>query len=263
MFKFYKYHGAGNDFVLIDNFNDTIFNFTKSDIQKICDRNFGIGADGLMILKKHHEYDFEMDYYNSDGSGGTMCGNGGRCIVAFAEKLGLINNYAKFLASDGVHEAYIYDGNSVKLKMTDVENISKAGEDYICYTGSPHYIKFENDIAKKDVFREGREIRYSDTYKKEGINVNFIKVNNDNTLNIRTYERGVEAETFACGTGAVASALSFANLNGNTSGEYLLHAKGGKLKVSFNKKDNKYVDIWLTGPVQFVFEGRFTLDILK
>jgi len=256
MLKFYKYHGAGNDFVLIDNFNEKLFEFSVEHIIKICNRRFGVGADGFMILKKHSEYDFEMDYYNSDGSGGTMCGNGGRCIVAFAKKLGIIDNYAKFIASDGLHEAYI-NKNIVRLRMSDVNSINKIGEDYNCYTGSPHYIKFEKDVDNKDVFTEGRRIRNSELYKKEGINVNFVKIYNDNTLIIRTYERGVEAETFACGTGAVASALSFAEINNKISGEYIIKAKGGELKVSFEKNNQIYKNIWLTGLAELVFEGVF------
>ncbi len=257
MLKFYKYHGAGNDFILIDNFSENSVNLSISQIKKMCDRHFGIGADGLMLLKKHSIFDFEMDYYNSDGSGGTMCGNGGRCIVAFAKRLGIITNYAKFIASDGEHEAFIDKNNIVKLKMNDVNRISNFNNDYLCYTGSPHYIKFCNNIKEKNIFLEGQKIRYSNEFKNEGINVNFIKIKNNKTLNIRTYERGVEDETLACGTGAVATALTFANKNNELSGEYTIIARGGILKVSFTKKQNKFQDIWLTGPAKFVFEGFF------
>lgn len=258
MIKFYKYQGAGNDFILINNFSGNSEDFSIEQIQKICNRRFGIGADGIMILKKHAEYDFEMDYYNSDGSGGTMCGNGGRCIVAFAKKLGMIKKYTKFLASDGMHEAFIDENNSVKLKMSDVENISKTGEDYTCYTGSPHYIKFEDEIINKDVFFEGKQIRYADEFKAEGINVNFVKAEDDKTLSIRTYERGVENETFACGTGAVASALIFAEKNHLNSAEITVNVKCGILKVSFKKNNKSFENIWLTGPAEFVFEGDFS-----
>ncbi len=259
MIKLYKYHGAGNDFILINNISGTIDDFSTEQIQKICHRRFGIGADGLMILKPHTKYDFEMDYYNADGSGGMMCGNGGRCIVAFAKKLGLISNYAKFTASDGMHEAYIDENNYVKLKMSDVENINKLGEYYTCYTGSPHYIRFEDNIINKDVFAEGKEIRYSDNFKEEGINVNFVKIEDAETLSIRTYERGVEDETLACGTGSVASALTFAEINKDTSAEYTVNVKGGILKLSFEKNNNRFENIWLSGPAEFVFEADYNL----
>ncbi|NPA45275.1 MAG: diaminopimelate epimerase [Chlorobi bacterium] len=258
--RFYKYHGAGNDFILIDNYSGNSLNLTNSDIRKLCHRRFGIGADGLMILRKHKDYDFEMDYYNSDGSGGTMCGNGGRCIVAFAKKLNLISDFTRFIASDGLHEAFIDKNDIVKLKMSDVDTIDNFKNDYICYTGSPHYIKFEDNIDDKDVFFEGRKIRNSKSFNKDGINVNFIKIENKNSISIRTYERGVEDETLACGTGSVAAALTFAKLNNATSGEYIVNAKGGVLKVSFKKLNEKYIDVWLEGPTKFVFKGDFILD---
>lgn len=255
MVKFFKYHGAGNDFILIDNYSDSSVKISSLMIKKLCNRHFGIGADGLMLLKKHSEYDFEMDYYNSDGSGGTMCGNGGRCIVAFAKRIGLIKDYAKFIASDGKHEAYIDENNIVKLKMNDVSEISKINKDYKCYTGSPHYVVFSDNIKNKNIPLEGKAIRYSNDFKKEGINVNFVKIEDSKTLSIRTYERGVEDETLACGTGAVASALTFAEKNKNISDEYKINVKGGTLKVSFKKENNKFKDIWLSGPAEFVFEG--------
>lgn len=259
MLKFYKYHGAGNDFILIDDISGKLDNLSKSEIQKLCNRNFGIGADGLMILKQHKKFDFEMDYYNSDGSGGTMCGNGGRCIVAFAKKLGIINNHTIFSASDGMHEAFIYENNVVKLKMSDVNELTKLKNAYTSYTGSPHYIKFVENINNKDVFLEGKKIRYSPTYKENGINVNFVKIEDQKTISIRTYERGVENETFACGTGSVAAALCFAEINNDISGEYIIKAKGGILKVSFELVNNVYTNIWLEGPTAFVFKG--TIDL--
>lgn len=256
--NFYKYHGAGNDFILIDAFSEKEISLTKNKIKKLCHRRFGIGADGLMILKKHNEFDFEMDYYNSDGSGGTMCGNGGRCIVAFAKKLNLISDYTKFIASDGLHEAYIDDENTVQLKMNNVKSIEKFEDDYTCYTGSPHYIRFEDEIENKNVYLEGKKIRYSEAFKKEGINVNFIKIEDAKTLSIRTYERGVENETLACGTGAVATALTYAKIINDNKGEYTIKTKGGTLKVSFNFINNSFTDIWLEGPTEFVFEGNFS-----
>ncbi len=255
MINFYKYHGAGNDFILIDNISGELNNLSDYKIQKFCHRNFGIGADGLMVLKHHKKFDFEMEYYNSDGSGGTMCGNGGRCIVAFAKKLGIINSYTKFIASDGVHEAFIDENNIVKLKMSDVNELIKLKNGYTSYTGSPHYIRFEDNIKNIDVYSEGKKIRNSPTYKEEGINVNFVKIEDKNTISIRTFERGVENETLACGTGSVAAALCFANINNDTSGEYVIKARGGTLKVSFEFTNNIFTNIWLEGPTAFVFEG--------
>jgi|GEM_PF-23526 diaminopimelate epimerase len=259
--KFYKYHGAGNDFILFDGREKQI-NLSQQIIQKICHRRFGIGADGIMILKNHISYDFEMDYYNSDGSGGTMCGNGGRCIVAFAKKLNIIENYTEFLASDGMHEAYINENKSVKLKMADVSQYKETGSDYTCYTGSPHYIRFEDNITNKDVFSEGKKIRYSELYKNEGINVNFVKIENTHTLSIRTYERGVEEETLACGTGSVAAAIIHAERNNMISGEITLKAPGGILYVSFEKNGGVYKNIWLSGAAEFVFEGKVNPDLI-
>ncbi|NPA67973.1 MAG: diaminopimelate epimerase [Chlorobi bacterium] len=252
--KFFKYTGAGNDFIIINSFNKDI-EIPENEIKFLCNRRFGIGADGLMLLKKHPEFDFEMLYYNSDGSGSTMCGNGGRCIVAFAKKIGIIHDYAKFIASDGIHEAFILENGTVNLKMTDVEDINTYRKDFICDTGSPHYIRFVDDVKKINVFSEGREIRFSEMFVKKGINVNFIETKDVNVLNIRTYERGVESETLACGTGAVASALAYAKKQNIENGEIILNAKGGTLKINFEKSGSKYVNIWLSGPADFVFEG--------
>lgn len=258
--KFYKYTGAGNDFILFNDFNNNMLDLSAKQIQFMCDRHFGIGADGVMILKKSKVLDFDMEYFNADGSGGTMCGNGGRCLVAFAQKMGIIEKYTKFLASDGIHEAFINQRNIVKLKMIDVDEVKSIGNDFYCYTGSPHYIIFKDEIDKIDVYNEGGKIRYSDKFKKEGINVNFVKIEGNHAISIRTYERGVENETLACGTGSVAAALTCAKLNKFCSGEVVVHTKGGLLKVSFVKQDNKYEDIWLTGSADFVFEGELNLS---
>jgi len=260
MIEFFKYHGAGNDFIIIDAFNSPYFKVSTKQISLLCNRRFGIGADGLMILRSHTEFDFEMDYYNSDGSGGTLCGNGGRCIVAFANKSGIIKDKTQFSASDGVHEAKLFKSGEVSLKMNDIKNIENYGNDFTCYTGSPHYVKFIDDINILDVYNEGKKIRYSEAFKKEGINVNFIRIQDDQSLQIRTYERGVEDETYACGTGSVASALVYAEKTGITSGEITLNAKGGKLKVSFDKLNDTYTNIWLSGPAEFVFSGKVILD---
>ncbi len=257
--KFYKYTGAGNDFIIFNDFNNEIPHFSKEQIQFLCDRSFGIGADGVMILKKSKVLDFDMEYFNADGSGGTMCGNGGRCLVAFAQKSGIIKKHTKFLASDGIHEAFINQRNIVKLKMIDVDEIKSIGKDFYCYTGSPHHIIFANDIDNIDILAEGRKIRFSEKYKENGVNVNFVKIRDNHAISIKTYERGVENETLACGTGSVAAALTCAEINEFCSGEVTVHTKGGMLKVSFIKQDDSYKDIWLTGPADFVFEGEIDL----
>jgi len=257
--KFYKYTGAGNDFIIFNDFNNEIPDFSEKQIQFLCDRHFGIGADGIMILKKSKVLDFDMDYYNADGSGGTMCGNGGRCIVAFARKIGIIKNHTKFLASDGIHEAFINQRNIVKLKMIDTDKPKPVGNNFYAYTGSPHYVIFSDEIESLDVFNEGRKIRYSEKYKENGINVNFVKIEKNHSISIRTYERGVEDETLACGTGSVAAALICAEINKFCSGEVIVHTKGGLLKVSFIEKNDRYEDIWLTGPADFIFEGEIEI----
>ncbi len=252
--KFEKYQGAGNDFILIDNRDHQIKNLKAETVKFLCDRHFGIGADGLMLLNAHKKYDFEMDYYNSDGSGGAMCGNGGRCIVAFAKRLGIIDKHTYFLASDGLHEAFIDKSGTIKLKMTDVSEIQNDEHSYFINTGAPHHIEFDNDIFRIDVYAKGKEIRYSEKYRKTGTNVNFVQISNEG-LKIRTYERGVENETLACGTGAVASAIAYYQKFKPKVSTVKVKALGGELEISFNEKDNKYTDVYLSGPAKHVFSG--------
>ena len=256
--KFDKFHGAGNDFILIDNREHIADMLNSAIIKYLCDRHFGIGADGLMLLNKHDKYDFEMDYYNSDGSGATICGNGGRCIVAFAKKLGIIQDKTTFLASDGVHEAEILENGMIKLKMKDVE-MPEISDDYVFIdTGAPHHIEFESDIFLTDVYAKGKEIRYSDRYKVHGTNVDFVQVN-DNEIKIRTYERGVENETLACGTGAVASAIAYYKKFNSKANQVKVKALGGELEVSFKEHQNKFTDVYLSGPARYVFSGELNL----
>jgi len=254
--KFYKYQGAGNDFILIDNRDHLLNPKDYGTYNRWCDRHFGIGADGLMFLQNHRDYDFEMVYLNSDGRESSMCGNGGRCIVAFARDLGLISDKTRFLAVDGIHQATI-DANNVCLKMNDVKEVASQNGSYFLDTGSPHHVEFTDDVHAVDVYRQGKVIRNAERYKSiHGTNVNFVQ-NHAELLQIRTYERGVENETLACGTGAVAAAMA-ASVKNDLHGKivYPLQAMGGKLKVHFNKSvDNTFTDVWLEGPADFVFEG--------
>lgn len=254
MLKFSKYQGTGNDFIMIDNRN-LGFDKDPSIVAHLCHRRFGIGADGLILLENSEETedDFKMVYFNSDGQESTMCGNGGRCIVKFAQVLGIIKNKAQFSAIDGCHQAII-NQNLISLKMRNIKDVEKKGNDFLINSGSPHYITFVENISTVDVAKEGRLIRNSEAYKKEGINVNFIEIT-DNLYKIRTYERGVEGETYSCGTGVTAAALAL-YASGNTK-EQKIHFKtmGGKLSVSFQKHTSGFKDIWLIGPAEKSFIG--------
>lgn len=257
---FYKYQGAGNDFILLDNREQQHQHLSTKTIAKLCDRRFGIGADGLMLLQKHTGYDFEMLYFNADGKPGSMCGNGGRCIVAFAKFLGLIDRETEFLAVDGPHFAKISpEGNQVELQMIDVEAINKDGNAFVLNTGSPHYVEQVIDLETLDVYLEGKAIRNNDTYKEKGINVNFIEDKGDHFF-VRTFERGVEEETYACGTGVTAVALSMAQhqcKNGHISTP--IKVLGGDLRIDFDYDGNKFSNIFLCGPAEQVFKGEILI----
>ncbi len=254
--KFSKYQGAGNDFVLIDNRSGFFDRENEDLVQAICDRRFGIGADGLMLLQNNENFDFEMVYYNANGGEASMCGNGGRCIVAFARDLGIIQEKTVFLAVDGEHRATIQD-NQVDLGMIDVSTIQRDGEAYILNTGSPHYVTWINDLQHQNVYEMGYAIRNNATYKKEGINVNFIEQEEQGYF-VRTFERGVEDETLACGTGATAAAMTVALHHGLEGHQEIpIRVLGGQLYISFHKIGQKFTDVRLKGPAQFVFEGTF------
>lgn len=257
-FTFYKYQGVGNDFIIIDNRNNNI-SLSQNQINQLCDRRFGIGADGLMLLTNHPECDFNMKYYNADGKESTMCGNGGRCLVAFAKSLKIFNDKTKFMAVDGMHNAIVNANNTVSLQMQNVNNITKVNTNYFLNTGSPHYVMFKDEIDKIDVYHRGREIRFSAEFEPDGTNVNFVELKSDK-LFVRTYERGVEDETLSCGTGVTASAICASLHSESEKNSYDIVTKGGNLKVSF-KKQNKHTfsDIWLTGPATFVFKGEIEI----
>jgi diaminopimelate epimerase len=258
--SFFKYQGAGNDFIMVDN-RDLGFNHQiPAKIAKLCDRRFGIGGDGIMFLEPVEGYDFKMVYYNSDGQPSSMCGNGGRCIVAFAKQLGVINLETTFLAVDGPHYAKISgEGDWVSLQMIDVERVEKDGEAYVLNTGSPHFVKFDVAVADKNVSEEGRAIRYNDTYKANGININFVEVKQDH-LFVRTYERGVEDETYACGTGVTAVALANA-IHHNKIGkiETPIKVLGGNLNIKFEYDGRVFTHIFLEGPAKRVFDGEIVI----
>lgn len=255
--EFYKYHGAGNDFVLVDNRAKNIA-LTTEQIAFLCNRHTGIGADGLMLLEEADGYDFRMVYYNSDGNESTMCGNGGRCITAFARQLGMIEDKASFVAIDGPHTSfYTADGN-ISLHMQDVTEVNHFNSYSILNTGSPHYVLWVDDVKNKDVVHEGRAIRNQPEFQPKGINVNFTQKMPDG-LWIRTYERGVEDETLSCGTGVTAGAIA-ATCNETGTFSTRIYTPGGQLQVSFTKDSaGTAKDVILTGPAVFVFEGKIVI----
>lgn len=257
--EFYKYQGTGNDFVMID--NRTEF-FPKDDIkliEKLCDRRFGIGADGLILLEKDTDHDFKMVYYNSDGNESSMCGNGGRCLVAFAKNLDVIQNETTFIATDGLHYATIAENGIVALQMKDVDTI-KVESDYVFLdTGSPHHVLISSDLRNTDIKTEGAKIRYSELYGAKGSNVNFVSQVLDDTFAVRTYERGVEDETLSCGTGVTAVAIAMNAMGKTNSSSIQLHVEGGKLEVSFEENNGTYTHVFLKGPATFVFKGQIEI----
>ncbi|MCC6384395.1 MAG: diaminopimelate epimerase [Bacteroidia bacterium] len=260
---FSKYHGAGNDFIIIDNRS---FSFDKTNaelIARMCHRRFGIGADGLLLLEPDDELDFRMIYFNADGHIGSMCGNGGRCMVAYVRRLRMIENKTQFKASDGRHEAEVLSSDLreqkmvIKLKMQDVTELVPAGDDLILDTGSPHYVCKVSTLDQLDVVRQGRKIRYSPQFAQAGINVNFLEISN-RKLSLRTYERGVEDETWSCGTGAVAAALAAVHKNWiKQESPVVIDAKGGTLSVHFKSLEGGYQDVWLEGNAIRAYDGQY------
>jgi diaminopimelate epimerase len=256
--NFYKYQGTGNDFILIDNRN---LDFPKSNVnivRNLCDRRFGIGADGLILLENSDSADFNMIYFNADGNESTMCGNGGRCIVAFAKILNIIKNTTTFTAIDGLHFATI-NNTTVNLQMSDVSDIKIFKNHTFLNTGSPHHVTFRDTIKDMDVQELGAKIRYGAPYFDEGTNVNFVEQVSKTIFNVRTYERGVENETLACGTGVTAVAIAAYETNKTPHNSLTLNVLGGKLEVSFIKKENNYTNVYLKGLTQFVYKGNINI----
>ncbi len=253
--EFYKYQGTGNDFVMIDN-RTKIFPKEKTDIiSHLCDRHFGIGADGVILIENHLEFDFEMIYFNADGSE-TFCGNGGRCAVAFAKHLNIIDSKTNFIAVDGKHFAEI-ENDIVSLKMIDVDDIKIQKNAVFAYTGTQHHVELVDDLDHFPVFENGKKIRYS--YANPGSNVNFVQQINNSTFRVRTYEKGVEDETLACGTGVTAVAIAMHKTNKTNSNLISLPVEGGTLEVSFTEKNGVYSNVFLKGSAQFVFKGNITI----
>jgi len=252
---FYKYEGTGNDFVMIDNRQNIFPKTNLKLIERLCDRRFGIGADGLILLENDLVTNFKMVYYNSDGNESSMCGNGGRCLVAFAKRLNVIQNSATFIATDGLHHATLLENGYVSLQMKDVDEV-KIEDNYVFLnTGSPHHVILVEDLENWDVKNNGAKIRYSDLYGKAGSNVNFVKQKTDNHFAIRTYERGVEDETLSCGTGATAVAIAMNAIGKTNSHTIKMDVEGGQLEVSFDKVDDRFINVFLKGPATFVFKG--------
>ncbi len=251
--SFYKYQGTGNDFVMIDN---RLLAFPKQDnalISRLCDRRFGIGADGLILLENDTDTDFRMIYFNADGYEGSMCGNGGRSIVAFAKFLNIIKDSTTFIAIDGPHEATIKD-TVVSLKMKDVEDITVRKNAVYMDTGSPHHVQMVSDIDAFEVYKEGAKLRYG-LYGKSGSNINFVEQESSDTFTIRTYERGVEDETLSCGTGVTAAALSMHKTDKTKNNRVIVNTRGGQLQVSFDCTDDGYSNVHLIGEAKQVFKG--------
>ena len=256
--KFYKYQGTGNDFIIFDDREEKFPLHDTKLIARLCDRRFGIGADGLMLLRNEPGYDFRMIYYNADGNESSMCGNGGRCMARFAQSLGIIKNHTTFIATDGSHEAKL-DDQVVQLKMQDVSGVESHENYAILNTGSPHYVLSAADAQNMNIIAPAKDIRYNETFRKEGINVNFIEWK-DSFLYVRTYERGVEDETLSCGTGVTAAAIAHSIMSKTLSGspqQIPILTPGGQLEVHFQylKDANKFVEVWLIGPAKLVFSG--------
>jgi len=259
---FSKYHGTGNDFVIIDGRDQDTSYFDNDLIRQICDRRFGIGSDGLIILKEGKRADFEMNFFNADGFEGTMCGNGGRCITAFAHHLKIIGLDTTFEGIDGKHSSAILPNGEIRLKLKDVNGLRWVEDGYLLDTGSPHFVKFVSQLDQIDVEMDGKEIRNQSRFGKGGVNVNFVaKGSGSNRISVRTFERGVEAETFSCGTGVTAAAICAYFHFKTDIFSYSIRTRGGNLNVSFKAQHHsQFTDIYLTGPASHVYDGSIEIN---
>lgn len=253
---FYKYQGTGNDFVIFDNRENFFPKKNQALVKKLCDRHFGIGADGLILLENDAAADFKMVYFNADGNESTMCGNGGRCIVAFAKKLNIISEKTVFNAIDGLHNAEIKE-NIVSLQMIDVHEFDLGKNFSFVNTGSPHHVQLVENLDDFLVVIAGRKLRH--TYGEEGANINFTEQIDEDHFKVRTYERGVEDETLACGTGVTATAIAMHKTKKTNKNKIKLSVVGGQLQVSFDENDGVYTNVVLSGPADFVFDGQITI----
>ncbi len=257
-FHFQKWQATGNDFVIVDNRDRQINNYSPHIVKKICDRKFGVGADGFMILKTSRDYDFEMKYFNADGFEAEMCGNGGRSIVGFARGLGIISDITHFEAIDGLHDGVVLGNNTYRIRMVDVEGIEENEYGYFLNTGVPHLVIFTDHLEDFDVHNEGRQLRHHGLFAPQGTNVNYVQII-DGVVHVRTYERGVENETLSCGTGTVASCI-VASMKYHLANHLIAKVRGGSLRVSFNRStDDYYSDIFLEGEAMKVFEGHIKI----
>ncbi len=256
--NFSKYQGTGNNFVMVDNRTKTFPNGNTDIISYLCDRNFGIGADGVILIENDSEADFRMIYYNPDGTE-TMCGNGGRCAVAFARDLGIIKNQTTFNAFDGLHFASINE-EDISLQMIDVGAIQNHDDYYFLNTGTPHHVELVDDLTDYPVFTRGKELRYH-LYGEQGSNINFVEQKDSDTFRVRTYEKGVENETLACGTGVTAVAIAMHHSGKTMADTIKLPVEGGILKVSFDFSDGQYSNVFLIGPAEFIFKGSIELNL--
>ena len=260
MISFWKYQGTGNDFVMVDNRTKTFDSSNVDLIAYLCDRRFGIGADGLILVEDDEQADFKMVYFNSDGRESTMCGNGGRCIVAFAKQLGIIQEECHFNAIDGLHYATIDAQGLVALQMIDVKEIERREKGIFLNTGSPHHVEIVRDLQYVDVYKKGKQIRNREDYAPKGTNVNFVEQEGPNHFRIRTYERGVEDETLSCGTGATAVAIAMHHLGKIDQNQVKIDVEGGTLYLAFEYKNNTYQQVFLKGPATFVFQGSISIE---
>lgn len=254
---FYKYQGTGNDFVIVDN-REGLFDAPGERIRQLCERRTGIGADGLILLEHSDLGDFRMVYYNADGKLSTLCGNGGRCLVSFAARLGLAGNEVEFEAIDGLHRARIEE-DMVTLFMSDVERVDEKYLGYFVDTGSPHYVQVMDELSGWNVNGQGRRIRF-EQFGPEGANINFVQVLDTGRIQVRTYERGVEAETLSCGTGVTAASIALHAKGQLNKDEIEIQTPGGILRVGFDRDSGGgYRNIYLKGPATFVYEGVLTI----